>query len=254
MIDVQDHRAGVEIPARRRLHARGEAAVGDLVLLRTDLLDFLAEEIHDVLLDVGRRRDRPGARRLRLRLHRREAPRVVERAEPRLRVELGALGGDAVLPLREQHVARRDRAILAGVHADVVGVDLRVAAAIHLHVPDEVPVLLIVRSFTPIADRGLGGRLLRRGRGSRLRGRRRGGQRRDRLREHRRRACEERQKCDRKTQFSKGITSGRSRPARRPRRPGRSARARLRAEKSIRRRRSAATRATRGRARLRRPA
>ena len=48
MIDVQDHGVGVQVPARRRLDAGREAAVGDLVFLRADLLDDLAEEV-----DVG---------------------------------------------------------------------------------------------------------------------------------------------------------------------------------------------------------
>ena len=168
VIDVQDDRVGVQVPARRRLHARRKAAVRDLEFLRSELFDFLSEEVDDGILPCHRRRcDAAGAGRLPLRRHRREAPCVVEGAQPRPRVEFRRLRRDAVVPLGEKDIAGRDRAIFSGVRPQVVGVDLRVGAEIHFDMADEMPVLLIVRALAAIAARRVGDRR-RRGRCARL--------------------------------------------------------------------------------------
>ncbi len=161
VIDVQDDGTGVQVPARRRLRAGGETAVGDPVLLRSDLLDLLAEENDDGLLtDNRRRRHRARARRLRLgRLDGGEAGGVVEGAQLRFGVELGMFRGDPVVALREHDVAGRERAVVFRVQPHIVGVDLRVAALIHLDVADEMPVLLVVRALTAVADGRVGARL-----------------------------------------------------------------------------------------------
>ena len=89
VIDVESDGVGDQIPARRRLHAGREAALRDLVLLGTELLDRLAEEVDDRLLTGHRRRrDAAGAHLLTRRLDGRDPVRVVERAETRVGVEL----------------------------------------------------------------------------------------------------------------------------------------------------------------------
>ena len=108
---------------------------------------------------------RDGARARRLgdrRLDFREAARVVERAEARFGVEFGVLRRNAVVALREDDVAGRDRDMRVGVRSDILRVDLGIAAAIHFDMPDPVPVFLVVADFAAVADRRLADRLGRR--------------------------------------------------------------------------------------------
>ena len=142
VIDVQDDGAGVQIPARRRLDAGREAAVRDPVFLRPDLLDLVAEEVHVGFLAAGsRRRDGAGAHLLPRRLDAGDAAGVVERAEVRLGVEVGAVGGDAVLALREHDVAGEDDPVLILEELRVVRVDRCGVRQMNLDVPDAAVVL-----------------------------------------------------------------------------------------------------------------
>ena len=126
VVDVEVHHTGLHVPAGRRLHTGAEAAVRDLVFLRADLLDRLAEEVDNrVLAGHRRRRDRPGSHRLALLRHGHDAARVVERPEPCLGVEFGTLRGNAVRALRQHDVAGQDGAILVVEEFDEVGVDVR---------------------------------------------------------------------------------------------------------------------------------
>src|SRR5262249_53541544 len=107
----------VELPAGSRLHAAGEAAVFDLVLLGTDLLYRLTEEIDVcVLTDNGRWREAAWPNGSPLGLRGGDPPRMIERAEMRLDVEVRPVGGDPVVALGKYYVTRRDRAVL--IHKD----------------------------------------------------------------------------------------------------------------------------------------
>ena len=106
-------------------------AVGDLVALGPGLLDHLAEEQHDRFLsDHPRRSDGTGPRRLLRRLDRREAGRVVERSEPRARVDLRAVGRDLVRTLTEDDVANENEAIVVPEEVGGIRIHLDVAALV----------------------------------------------------------------------------------------------------------------------------
>ena len=122
VVDVEHHRARRDLPARLRLHAGREGALRDPVLLRADLLDPLPVEVDVRLLPA---QHRP----LRLFADHRGARGVEERAKARLGVELGAVGGDPILALREDHVARGDHLVGVGEGLDFVGVEGHVAPA-----------------------------------------------------------------------------------------------------------------------------
>ena len=93
MVDVEGDGVGGQIPARRRLHAGREPALGDLVFFGTELLDRLAEEVHHCLLAGHRRRcHAAGSNLLALRLDRRDPVGVEERAETGVGVELDPFG------------------------------------------------------------------------------------------------------------------------------------------------------------------
>ena len=109
MFDVEHDRVGVSVPPRRRLHARGEAAVRDLVFSRADLLDDFADEIHvGVLVRVAMGIAIAPGRRLTGGLIVAMPDGGVEDAELRFVVELGAVGGDAVRSSATAHVAACD--------------------------------------------------------------------------------------------------------------------------------------------------
>ena len=112
VIDVEDDRVGMQVPSRRRLDARGEAAVRDPVLLRSDFLDGLAEKIDIGRLVARRRRDDARPRRWLRRLQIGDAAGVIERAEPRLDVEVRAIGRDTIAALRDDDVACGECAVL----------------------------------------------------------------------------------------------------------------------------------------------
>ena len=107
MIHVQDDCVRRQVPARRRLHARAESAIGDLVLLRSELLDRLAEVVHIVVL-ASHLRDDDAARRRRLRpalANGRNSAGLVKRAELRPGIEVGMIRGNSILPLSHDDVA-----------------------------------------------------------------------------------------------------------------------------------------------------
>ena len=94
-------------------------------------------------------------RRLARRLDAGDAPRVVERAESGLGIEVGALGGEAIVALREQEIPGRERLVLVAEHHHVVGVDLAVGA-FDLDVADVVRVFHLVRVLAAIGPDGFG--------------------------------------------------------------------------------------------------
>src|SRR5262249_51913703 len=105
VIDIENHGFCVELPAGSRLHAAGEAAVFDLVLLGTDLLYRLTEEIDVcVLTDNGRWREAAWTNGSPLGLRGGDPPRMIERAEMRLDVEVRPVGGDPVVALGKYYV------------------------------------------------------------------------------------------------------------------------------------------------------
>ncbi|MEZ5415858.1 MAG: hypothetical protein R2708_00750 [Vicinamibacterales bacterium] len=86
--DVDRERAGHDLPARRRLHAGREAALGDAVAVLAGLLDHLAVEV-----DVGLERAEHAL--VGAVADRRHARGAEERAGARAGVEDDLLGGDA---------------------------------------------------------------------------------------------------------------------------------------------------------------
>ena len=143
VIDVEHDRIGVQVPARRRLDAGREAAIGDLVFLGADLFDDVAEEVDVGVGGVERRGERARRRRPPRRLDVGDAAGVVERAEPGLGVEIGPVGGDAIVALRQQHVTRGDGTILIDEHLDVVGVEFGVLLVVQFDAAAQLPMVLV---------------------------------------------------------------------------------------------------------------
>ena len=145
LFEVQDHGAGCELPSRRRLHARGEAALGDPVFLVADLRDLFAVEVDVRLLSAKqrlRRRLRRPAWPLRgLILHRRRAGRVEERAGLRLSVVFHPIGGDAAGAVREHDVARRDHLVGIVEPLDLVSRE-GLVVAVDFDLSNELPMVL----------------------------------------------------------------------------------------------------------------
>src|SRR4030095_3785100 len=108
-------------------HAGREAALRDLVLLGTELLDRLAEKVDDRVLTGHRRwRDAAGAHPLARWLDGRDSVRVIERAEARVGIELDPFRRDPVVGLRKDDVAGCDELADVLVVPRVVRVDLGV--------------------------------------------------------------------------------------------------------------------------------
>ena len=142
MVDVQHRRARRDLPARLRLHARGEAAVGDPVLPLADLLEDLpVEEDLRLLRAEGALLGRLLLRRILLQQG--AAGRVAEGAELRLRVELERVGGDPLRRGRQRDVAAGAQQVAVREDLHLVGEELGdVLLDLDLDVPGEPPVRL----------------------------------------------------------------------------------------------------------------
>ena len=134
MIEIQDDRPRGHLPPGRGLEARREATSADLVFLVADLLDLIAIEVHVTVLATQHVA-------LRLRGDHRGSGRAEERAEAGLGVEIGPVGRDPAISLREDDVAGGHHAVAVGPRLDFVGEELHVAA-LRLHGARQLHVVL----------------------------------------------------------------------------------------------------------------